>query len=310
MITEVEIANFKSIRKVKLELGRFNVLIGENGCGKSNLLEAIAFAGAAAGGKASHEFMASRGIRWTDPRLMRSAFLTESGSEPIVFRVRDQGNIRYESELKFDDTLLAWTDERLKQALNSALYLKKILAQLEHSTEPEQRKALKVVTEAVKKFWDRRLSELQSFLIYSPENTALRNFHAEGQILPLGVSGEGLFDHVRTLISDDQFQDQREALISGLQLLDWLDDFKIPEGLWPGERKLAITDRYLLENIILDQRSVNEGFLFLLFTSLCLSARRPRRFLRSTTSMLRSTRGCVVASSKFSSNSPRSSTSR
>ncbi len=44
MITTVKIENYKSIKKLKLELGRVNVLIGENLSGKTNILEAIAFA--------------------------------------------------------------------------------------------------------------------------------------------------------------------------------------------------------------------------------------------------------------------------
>lgn len=42
MIKTIEIQNFKSVQQLTLELGRINVLIGENGCGKSNLLEGIA----------------------------------------------------------------------------------------------------------------------------------------------------------------------------------------------------------------------------------------------------------------------------
>lgn len=42
LVREVSIQNYKSIPKLTLELGRINVLIGANGSGKSNLLEAIA----------------------------------------------------------------------------------------------------------------------------------------------------------------------------------------------------------------------------------------------------------------------------
>lgn len=48
MFTEVQIENYKSIQSLKIGLGRVNVFIGENGCGKSNVLEAIALAGAIA----------------------------------------------------------------------------------------------------------------------------------------------------------------------------------------------------------------------------------------------------------------------
>ena len=46
MIKEIQITNYKSIVDLTLELGRFNVIIGTNGCGKSNILEAITVASA------------------------------------------------------------------------------------------------------------------------------------------------------------------------------------------------------------------------------------------------------------------------
>lgn len=53
-IKKVHIKNFKSIVDPSLDLGPVNVFIGENGSGKSNILEAFAFMAAAApspGGK-------------------------------------------------------------------------------------------------------------------------------------------------------------------------------------------------------------------------------------------------------------------
>lgn len=74
MITELKIENYKSIQDLTLDVGRVNVLIGENGCGKSNILEAITFAAAAEANKLDNEFLVSRGIRVTEPNLMRSLF--------------------------------------------------------------------------------------------------------------------------------------------------------------------------------------------------------------------------------------------
>ena len=48
MIKSVYIKNYKSINKLKVELGKFNVLVGENGGGKTNILEAITLATQAA----------------------------------------------------------------------------------------------------------------------------------------------------------------------------------------------------------------------------------------------------------------------
>ena len=87
MIRKLQINNYKSLHDLTLEVGRFNVFIGENGCGKSNLLEAIALGAAAAADKLDHEFLGSRGIRVTEPQLMRSAFSDESVQEPITVAV-------------------------------------------------------------------------------------------------------------------------------------------------------------------------------------------------------------------------------
>ena len=80
MIRKVQITNFKSVADLELDLGRVNVFIGSNGSGKSNILEAISFASAAEQNKLDHEFLASRGIRVTEPEFMRSAFETGEGA--------------------------------------------------------------------------------------------------------------------------------------------------------------------------------------------------------------------------------------
>ena len=74
MIRKVQVENYKSIPDLALDLGRITVLIGANGSGKSNILEAIALASAAAQYKLDNEFLISRGIRVTETRFMCSAF--------------------------------------------------------------------------------------------------------------------------------------------------------------------------------------------------------------------------------------------
>ena len=78
MIKEINIKNFKSIVDLTLDLGRFNVIIGANGCGKTNILEAIAFAAAANMRKLDNEFLINRDLRLAKPELMVNAF--EEGS--------------------------------------------------------------------------------------------------------------------------------------------------------------------------------------------------------------------------------------
>ena len=91
MIKEIAIQNFKSIVDLKLPLGRFNLFIGANGSGKSNILEAIAFGAAANAGKLDFEYFANRGIRVVEPRFMMSAF-NELESEKILISATDEND--------------------------------------------------------------------------------------------------------------------------------------------------------------------------------------------------------------------------
>ncbi|RZN37997.1 MAG: DUF2813 domain-containing protein [Methanophagales archaeon ANME-1-THS] len=43
MMTKLKVQNYKSLKNVELELDKFNVLIGPNASGKSNLLDCLAF---------------------------------------------------------------------------------------------------------------------------------------------------------------------------------------------------------------------------------------------------------------------------
>ena len=97
MIRNVRVENFKSIPDLTLDLGRVTVLIGANGSGKSNILEAIALASAAAQNKLDNEFLASRGIRVTETRFMRSAFdssLRPAKHTKLVSERRGRGHRR------------------------------------------------------------------------------------------------------------------------------------------------------------------------------------------------------------------------
>jgi len=61
MIRQIEIDNFKSIRHADIELGNINLFIGENGAGKSNILEAIGVISAAVYGTVDDESLLRRG---------------------------------------------------------------------------------------------------------------------------------------------------------------------------------------------------------------------------------------------------------
>lgn len=317
MIKTIEIRNYKSIDILKLDLGRVNVFIGENGAGKSNILEAIGLAGAASAKKLDNEFLASRGIRVTQAQLMRPAFDGFEGNESISITVGNDSpqpvrftlsndNAAYSqwqcdihsgsaslnlTPTEFPKIIKSFVDSnqsRDKQELQESVQaFTKILFEKLEQTERENSNKEDLSAEALKeesrqlkielptdnlfaKYLNETNSnfrsirkELSDFIIYSPENTSLRIFEREGQIEPLGINGEGLLKLLRVLSSEDL--DTVKEIKASLSLFGWFKDFNVvDEGTGPS--RMEIEDKYLADGrTYFDQRSANEGFLFLVF---------------------------------------------
>ncbi|WP_019865457.1 AAA family ATPase [Methylovulum miyakonense] len=314
MIRALQINNYKSLHELKLDVGRFNVLIGENGCGKSNVLEAIALAAATAADKLDNGFLVSRGIRVTEPQLMRAAFSEENLRKHILLRVDYQNasgaheyvishnnepytkwtrstnrlieeikewiyKFNQEQKKEIEDILnkakIADIDEEIvKITAEEAFNSRKKLAFNSFSwifPNKEEFESFVIDSEII----TNEEARLKNFLIYSPENTALRNFSKEGQIEPLGINGEGLLKLLKVIQSKSP--EQLEEIVTCLELFDWFDNLHIPENFSSYEDKVTITDRFL--STAFDQRSANEGFLFVLFyIALMVSDDTPKIF--------------------------------
>ncbi|SJM93433.1 Recombinase RecF [Crenothrix polyspora] len=288
MIRQLHINNYKSLHNLTLEVGRFNVIIGENGCGKSNFLEAITLVAAAAANKLDNEFLTSRGIRVTKPQLMRSAFSDDNLHEPIKIVVGYE-NLNPKENYTLNHKNEAYTkwSRSEKEKQKKEIYLlhklsdpkidetqeKSLISFAKAYFEGDKVEAKKHITH----YKDIAINEnkLENFIIYSPENTALRNFTKEGQIEPLGINGEGLLKLLKVI--QNESPEQRQEIHNCLQLFDWYDGIDIPKELSASEDKVTITDRYL--TIAFDQRSANEGFLFVLFyIALMVSDYTPKIF--------------------------------
>ena len=305
MITNIHIENFKSIENMDLPLGSLNILIGENGCGKTNILEAAAIGVAAAKDKLDNEYYFARGIRKTENRFMKSAFDVEKTKKDIVI------NFTIDNEM------------------------------VEFKINENYKGRLECINKSKVEFLLDKIYN-SNFLLYAPENTFLRKFEEEGVIEGLGFRGEGLFDELvrlQHLISsykselytmeiEQKLNEQikrkleKEELITNrtqlkkdlekrilrmriikllnkdieqliyeinssnieikklqaqksafeqlpkikTQLRELLDWFEDFEITGSNmERKLYIKDRFLPEKTLFDQRSANEGFLLLLF---------------------------------------------
>ena len=263
MIERIHIENFKSIYNLDIEVSRVNLFIGENGSGKSNLLEALVFVSAAQSNKLDNEFLSSRGLRVTEPTLMRSAFNKENENINIKISIGQKNDL---ANYEFTNNNTVYS--KWERVLGSDEEEVKLLI----SENKPKSKSL------IQKYFNDRYSQIgmQNFLIYSPENTALRTFEKGGQIQPLGINGEGLLKLLKVV---NHYEDKSyiNTIIESLQLFDWFEDIKIPSDLSYGEDKVIITDKYLYQEI--DQRSTNEGFLFILFyITLIVAKETPKAF--------------------------------
>lgn len=226
MIKKINIKNFKSIENIDFELGsRINVIIGANGSGKTNVLEAIIMGAAARADKLDYEFLGNR-LRMTTPEFMRNAFREnkekeielkfETNKKEINYKLINDKNdyrkwINAEKENYKLETIgifkKIFLDKKSINEFDLDLDVKEFFEKI-NSVLPDDKEANKVLSEMFpllagqlidKEFSDR---ELTDFLIYTPELSYLKKFEEPAQILPIGTKGEGLFYELKKLLSN------------------------------------------------------------------------------------------------------------
>lgn len=298
MIDKITINNFKSIADLTVGLGRVNVIIGENGCGKTNFLEAIAFAAAASQRNLNNTILGAN-MRVVPKDFMYSAFEEEVKGTmnidvpTIDIKIEERNKIPTLVSCAYSDEAKQWINiadlaSRLmvRVSLNQVFKIMsdefiEAVSSLDGISKDEALNLLasdinlsdvelfrEKMPKTFKAAEDLMLNKpkLNSYVIYSPEEQMLRRFSDDSQITPLGRRGEGLFQYLKDIAKTEQATSFFMKLKDGLQLLDWFDDFKMPEDLLSNEYRLNVADKYLKDTLhYFDQRSTNEGFLYLLF---------------------------------------------
>lgn len=292
MIKEIAIQNFKSIVDLKLPLGRFNLFIGANGSGKSNILEAIAFGAAASSDKLDFEYFANRGIRVVEPQFMFPAFEVDNPDKIVISILDERGyastfNIRYNIKAKparWEDDSISFI--QLVEYINNKVKERESISLLEILDQIEKEKGEDVPINIVLNKTEKELqikplnTGIERFLIYSLEETKLRKADDSNKTYPLGLHGEGLFAYLKTLAQRSDSVEIFNEIKENLKVLDWFDDMQVPSEQLSNEFNLKLKDSYLADTInIFDQRSTNEGFLYLLFyLTLIISDETPTFF--------------------------------
>jgi predicted ATPase len=301
MIEKIHIENFKSIQNLDLELGRVNVFIGENGSGKTNILEAIGVCRAAYQNNLENTYLASIGIRNAiNTKEFKSGFNLENISQTIKFTVTEKGNDSiFELNGNSDTLQIEKTSGTIGNLLMQNLLER--LIENESNTEEEknifQEKIKKALIED-KKYAESTQDTINSnnslitglikyknpdsdyfhYAIFCPENTQLRSTDEKPHLRPIGVKGEGLLNYLSSMVEEkpEIFEDIKKHL----NLFGWFKDFEIYKDVLSGASKVKLSDKYLAEGVkTLDLRNANEGFLFVLFyLTLFISKDTPKFF--------------------------------
>lgn len=262
MIRKISIKSFKSILDYTLELGRINVFIGENGAGKSNILEALATAGAAVDGKLEIEELYTRGVRIAKPSITISSFLQKKPADEVRFTLfadehphsRQEESHRLEVVLSpedIDDIDAGWRVELSspQSPVSTVSALQKLAERVSknphRALSQADRDAVTQFLEVIEKLgmkkkpprFEVQLEEaarlvvstlpefqkrLEAFCIYNLNVLALRGIQNVSRRTPLGINGENL-----DVFLEGLSREQRRELVRYSKFIPWFDNLLI-----------------------------------------------------------------------------------
>jgi AAA15 family ATPase/GTPase len=262
MLENLHIKNFKSIADESIDLGRINVFIGENGSGKSNILEALMMASLAETyEKVDADILYTNGVRVSKPSLMVSSFGENSQAEYIDIKLGFKMGIKSKYQLvplykdsitskwvrlnKFNDKDVdteALTKSFVENTPVSEMIeltenesIKKQLASAHESgkwknfLEQEVKKFISIKRDEYKKSNLELLENeydklLSNFIIYTLNTEALRGI-PEFQKSRKGIYGETL-DKIVASLNEVELEELKEHVYGKIE---WLEDFFIDE---------------------------------------------------------------------------------
>lgn len=298
MIQKVHIQGFKTAVDVTLELGQLNVLIGANGSGKSNLLEALGVLSCAAAGRVDYRDLQHRGVRLGTPVLYKSAFRAqkriiehitlEAASETARYRV-SLGNPSQGGSVvwSYATELLCEGERILGERTPEGSFLVGRSregsgeAPVRQPADPGERDGLARLVRGMhgRGPLAELLEWLTSFAIYSPCTPILRGRIADPDgAEPLGLQGGGLSACANNMrVTPALWQRVQEEAFS---VIDWAREARLDASSdWaamqgaapPSDILLKLKDRHLIEELAwVSQREANEGALYALFLFLLL----------------------------------------
>jgi energy-coupling factor transporter ATP-binding protein EcfA2 len=288
MITKFKVERFKSIESAELDLGSVNVLIGANGSGKSNLLEALAVLAAAASGRVDQESLMRRGCR---PKGFLKPMFQEFSESTETSLNASNGSHDYLVDLLSPPLgrLANWEFKKEVLSLDGRRLVNRVGFEEAGKGDPQAGlAALKLAEGEVSDLAATFLKTLAAYNIYSADTLVMRGLVQDVQPRePVGLSGGRLMEAVSEVIPDQKaFEELNEEFASSFEFTDRFNVFFKPgaDGETDGSSALGFRDRYFRPHptgapYILGANQINEGALYFLFASvLCLHPSAPKLF--------------------------------
>lgn len=294
LIKTIHLESYKSIVNDKIDLGRFNVFIGVNGCGKTNVLEALATVGAERGNDLTFDGLYSRGVRIARPDLILSSFLNSSQKSSIDISLSLESNDIQEeykcslSPANLNDIYTKWINLS-EEELYPEVMLKYFSLITKENPGITGNALLEKVNDIISKNGLRKSHNfdklLSDYSIFDLNTKSLRGIaQLDSKKTPLGINGEGL-----DLLIASFNASERQQLSKCLTFFDWLDEIVADKddklkimGLKPGRSTstLYFKDKYMQQkNNTFSAENSNEGVLHVLFyLALFISNKTPKLF--------------------------------
>jgi energy-coupling factor transporter ATP-binding protein EcfA2 len=291
MINSIYIDSFKSIEELSIDLGQVNILIGANGSGKSNILEAIGVLSTAANGKVDDPMLLYKGVSPGVPALYKCALKDTKQPPHIVFSASGNHS-KYTVSLfnSIEDPKSSWRFHTENWEYNE----KKIVSRSHRSHEKlDDEQGLAALKSVEQNIDDEALSffrTLKSFAIYSPNTAMLRGIAQDTQQRePIGLSGGGLPFALKYFIeqsNSNKFIDN--AFNDIFKLINWAEIISVaPSNSLPlspsvatSKQVIKFQDKFMKESRNkLSGYDASEGALYILFTAILALDDRAPEFL-------------------------------
>ncbi|WP_176638223.1 AAA family ATPase [Desulfolutivibrio sulfoxidireducens] len=292
-LSRIAIKGFKSILDMEMELGQLNVFIGENGSGKSNILEAVGLLSMALSGTMDYARLAERGVRLSTPEVFKSSFKNVARPKHITIHSTLDATIHYDVTIwpKQGDTRQEFSYKTENLTANRRPIASRGPSGatiLGNRIEKDSAKTSVIMAAyaqgAIPDIVESAIEPLTQYAIYAPTTPILRNITNDTSIKEhLGLYGGNLAKVYRAT----KFENRRIIVASLGKLFPWLKavgtvvpDEKLQSRHVQANLVVGFVDRFMKRNFNdLYAYDVSEGAIYALFI-LCLlwSEGSPRFF--------------------------------